>query len=410
MLLFEKNQCRLCDSGELKEVANFGETPLANDFFNEKVEYFKAPLILNRCEKCGHVQLAHVVSPDLLFSDYSYESGTSVSFRQHFFDYGQAILKELNTDPSKLCILDVGCNDGILLEFLSQSGVRSLGIDPAANMVEVCKSKSLNVTRGYFDEAFVKSKFSFLMGKVDLISANNVFAHIDDLSSAFTAAKLLLKPKGQIVFEVSYLIDVLEKGLFDTVYHEHVDYHHVSAVDRFCARLGMTLRKVDPIPSHGGSIRCWVINKENFSERDIGVSEFLEKERGFALDFTFFEDWLSRLSAVGDRLRRDIDAHKKLGGRVIAFGAPAKFTTFTHFFGIQAGYFDVVLDESSLKIGKYTPGGNFKIKDAKSFEFSNGDLVVVTAWNFGASIVSRYRPKVPASVCWITPLPNYKFN
>ena len=410
MSLREKTHCRLCKSIDLSEVANFGETPLANDFFREEVEYFKAPLVLNRCRVCSHVQLAHVVSAELLFSNYSYESGTSESFRQHFYDYGQAILQELKQNPSKLCVLDVGCNDGVLLEFLAQSGVHALGVDPAFHMVEVCKSKNLNVTRGYFDQDFVKSNFRSLKGKVDLISANNVFAHIDDLHSAFEAAKFLLKPQGQIVFEVSYLLDVLEHNLFDTVYHEHLDYHHVNAIDKFCESIGMTLRRVDPIPSHGGSIRCWVVNDVQFNNRHNSVDEYLEKEKQLGLNDSFFHRWFLRLSDIGNQLRRDIDAHKNLGGRVIAFGAPAKFTTFTHFFGIHNGYFDEVLDESSLKIGRYTPGGKFKIKDATSFNFSNCDLVVVTAWNFGDAIINRYKQTVPKSVRWITPLPKYKFD
>ena len=410
MSIFEKKYCRLCEGDNLSVVANFGVTPLANDFFAEKVEYFTAPLILKRCEACGHVQLAHVVSPDLLFSEYAYESGTSASFRQHFQTYGQEILEELDSEPSDLCVLDVGCNDGTLLEFLSQSGVSALGIDPASNMVDVCKSKGLSVIKGYFDLHFVETQFASFEEKVDLISANNVFAHIDDLSSAFESAKFLLKPDGQLVFEVSYLADVLEHDLFDTVYHEHLDYHHVTAIDRFCARKGMTLRKVDRIPSHGGSIRCWVTKGDKKKNRDGSVKKFLKQESHLAFDDSGFRNWFSRLSMIGKRLRDDLNVHKKRGGRVIAFGAPAKFTTFTHFFGIEAAHFDDVLDESILKIGKYTPGGNYKIQDAQSFSFRSDDLVVVTAWNFAVPIIKRYKTLVPETVRWITPLPDYKFD
>jgi SAM-dependent methyltransferase len=386
------SECRLCSSERLDLVLSLGSTPLANDFrslANPPGHYEEIPLDLLRCHACQHVQLAHVVSPQLLFSNYAYVSGTSSSFVGHFKQYADWISNSLEIPKGDL-VLEIGSNDCTLLSFLAESGYRCIGIDPAENIVKDAESNQYLSICSFFDQE-VADDIRKNHGEASLIIANNVFAHIKDLSKTIQLVSSLLKPSGYLVFEVSYLLDVIEKTLFDTIYHEHLDYHSVSALLPFLARYGLDVIDVIPISSHGGSIRVVAQFKSNIERRE-SVQLFLDKEKNSGLDSpAALLRFSNNLNLLAKTNRKFLLETKSEGKSIVGFGAPAKMTTLTYFFGITTGVFEFIVDDSPLKQNTYTPGGHTKVLSSEHLYDFNPDFVYILAWNFAESITSKHR-------------------
>ena len=232
MKFYTRRRCRLCDSFHLTTVVDLEYTPLANEFVSqeqlaENPEWLKDefPLYLAECVVCGHIQLPVVVDPERLFSNYVYVSGTSPVFVKHFENYAETILSRIDVSDSKL-VVDIGSNDGTLLRFFKQAGARVLGIDPAKGIAKKATEEGITTWARFFDDVACSDVLS-TSGSASVVVANNVFAHIDDLRSTAERIKRLLCSSGIFVFEVSYLLDVCQNTLFDTIYHEHLSYHHV---------------------------------------------------------------------------------------------------------------------------------------------------------------------------------------
>jgi hypothetical protein len=224
-----------------------------------------------------------------------------------------------------------------------------------------------------------------------LIIANNVFAHIKDLSNTIELVSSLLKPSGYLVFEVSYLLDVIEKTLFDTIYHEHLDYHSVNALVPFLEKYGLGVVDVIPISSHGGSIRV-VAQLNPRAKRNESVQQFLDQEKHSGLDtpaaLLRFSKNLTLLAKANQKFLLETRSD---GKSIVGFGAPAKMTTLTYFFGITTGVFEFIVDDSPLKQNTYAPGGHTKVLSSEHLYNFNPDFVYILAWNFAESIKSKHK-------------------
>ncbi len=242
-----RKTCRVCWSKNLVKVFDLGMTPLANSYLSkedlDKPEVFY-PLILNRCSDCGNYQLAHVVDSETLFSNYLYESSTSPVFVKHFKDFAFDMGK-------KDFVVDIGSNDGILLKPFQDMGCKVLGIEPATNLNSSVPMISM----------FWSSKLGKVLagqyGKADLITATNVFAHIDDLDDVIKGVKNLLTPNGIFVIEVTDVEKMLKDGTFDLIYHEHVNYWGKDTIRKFFELRNMEVTEIEDIPTHGGSLRVY---------------------------------------------------------------------------------------------------------------------------------------------------------
>jgi hypothetical protein len=242
--------CRVCKSRHLTEVADFGMTPLANNYITDKeldlAETFY-PLQVNACDDCGNIQLAHVVDPSLLFKEYLYVSSTSPVFVKHFEDFAKEYVKEFHPKD----IIDIGGNDGILLKPFEKLGCEVLNIDPAENI-----ESQIPTMRAFFSLEVARDALIWF-GQADLITATNVFAHIDDLDDVVEGVKVLLAENGQFMVEVCNLDQMLESGTFDLIYHEHLNYWTEQTLKTFFELRGMKVVKVEHIPVHGGSLRVY---------------------------------------------------------------------------------------------------------------------------------------------------------
>ena len=254
-----KTICRLCEGNNLDSVLDLTPTPLANEFVTSdliKIDQPTFPLGLSLCEDCSHVQLKHVVNRNAMFTDYVYVSGTSKVFVEHFKNYAKQVLDTFKPEKHSL-VIDIGSNDGTLLKFFQDAEYKVLGVDPAKNIAKLANDSGIETLIDFFDSKLAE-EIMIDRGRAEVILANNVFAHIDNLSDVTLGIRDLLTEDGIFIFEVSYLKDVVEKNLFDTIYHEHLSYHSLKPLTKFFHRHGMKIIDAREVSSHGGSLRVTV--------------------------------------------------------------------------------------------------------------------------------------------------------
>lgn len=356
------------------------------------------PLSLNRCGACDHVQLGVVVDPGRLFSHYLYTSGVAPTFRRHLAKMALA------TQPrSPGFVLEVASNDGTLLHEFRELGHRVLGVDPARNLAEECNKRGLPTLPEFFDEALALRVLRE-HGPADLVVANNVFAHADNLGSTARGVETVLTGDGRFVFEVAYLPIMLRNRYFDTVYHEHLSFHGLRPLVPFFERLGLRLWDAELVDSQGGSIRCHVMREAAAPPTTRRLAELLEAEDSVPAECAKLQGRVeeARMAYHGLLMTGMGDTRK----RVAAFGAPAKCVTLMAAFGIDSRSDwapTVIYDENPLKAGLYTPAPRIPIRPGYELLMKGDhDVCVVFAWNFEADVRKRYR-KFPGR--WLVPLP-----
>lgn len=362
------------------------------------------PLDVFFCATCGHVQLLDVVDPSVLFENYVYVSGTSPVFVKHFEDYAADLIGRF-TPAAGALVVDVGSNDGTLLGFFKRAGMKILGVDPARVIAEDATRRGVETWVGFFSPDLA-ARIRAERGPAAIVTANNVFAHIDDLGGVLAGVRSLLAPDGVFAFEVSYLGDVVEKTLFDTIYHEHLSYHSVKPLVRFFAANGMELIEALRVSSHGGSLRG--IAQLKGAPRKVGasVAEMLAYETSAGLDradtFVRFGHDIESIKSELSRLLRGLKAE---GKSVAGFGAPAKATTLMYHFGIGPDIVDFVVDDSPLKQGLFTPGLHIPVVPASELAARRPDYLIVLAWNFASAIIAKNAAFRENGGRFIVPLP-----
>jgi SAM-dependent methyltransferase len=402
-----RSTCRLCGGTDLTEVLKLAPTPPANAFvpaeaLGQAQERF--PLDVFFCGDCGHVQLLDVVDPRILFEHYVYVSGTSPVFVKHFQDYATDVLARFAV-PADGLVVEIGSNDGTLLGFFQKAGRRVLGIDPARDIAAAATSAGIETITGFFSPetaATIRAE----RGAASVVCANNVLAHIDDLAAVIDGVSSLLSPDGVLVFEVSYLVDVTEQVLFDTIYHEHLDYHTVKPLIPFLAAHGLELIDVVRVPSHGGSMRLTAQKAGGGRPIGASVAAAVAEEARLGLDqMATLLAFGQRIDAVGAELKTVLAQFKAEGKSIAGFGAPAKATTLMYHFGIGADVVDFIIDDSPLKQGLYSPGMHIPVLSSAAIAQRQPDVLVLLAWNFAQPIIAKNAAFHQAGGRFVVPLP-----
>jgi len=408
--------CRLCESKFYKISLKLIDTPLANELYKSKDLAKKAdrfPLELVMCESCRHVQLKHIVDPKRLFDDYVYKSGTSSFFRKHFKDLANSIAikyKEKNGYA-----LEVGSNDGILLDELTSHGIRCIGVEPSSDLVAECNNRNLEVFKGYFDDKFT----DFLLvkyGKASLVLGNNVFAHIQELKRAFENVYKILDADGVFIFEVAHLKNILTDGIFDTIYHEHMSYHSAYSIQKFANSTGFKLFDIEKISPHGGSLRFFLTKNlgENVSS---SVEKIIQEEIELGLNnekvLTKIGDNIVRIKAESQKL---IDfLIKNQNFKLIGYGAPAKVVTFLVQVELEEIEIVGIIEDNKHKQEKYLPGSGIRIMSMEIMNIfmtenfnPDNDLVacLIFPWNLKVEIISKLADLLPKGSKAVTFFPN----
>jgi SAM-dependent methyltransferase len=404
-----RSSCRLCESADLVRVLQLTPTPPANAFvtedgLNEDQPVF--PLNVFYCNNCAHVQLLDVVDPALLFENYVYVSGTSASFVKHFADYAEDVVNRFGPADGHGRVVDIGSNDGTLLAEFRKLGLNVLGIDPARDIASNATANGIETLACFFSPALA-AELASTRGQASIITANNVFAHADDLKGIVEGVRNLLAQDGVFVFEVSYLVDVFEKTLFDTIYHEHLAYHSVKPLERFFADNGMELFAASRVDSHGGSLRGYAQLSGGAHATDGSVESLIEFEKCLGLhQVETFVTFSEKINALGADLKSTLNELKAKGKSIAGFGAPAKATTLMYHFGIDDSVIDFIIDDNPLKQNMYSPGLHIPIVASEVLYQKSPDAVVILAWNFAEPIMNTHARYSDEGGLFIIPLPS----
>ena len=389
--VIHKSACRICKGSTLRRILSLGPTPPANAFLTtndlSRSEYYY-PLDVNLCGECGLVQLADVVDPRVLFKDYVYVSSTSPVFVAHFDTFAQDVFRRFSLSKKSL-VVDIGSNDGILLRPFKKLGTRVLGIEPDRTIAGLARKAGIPTVSEFFTQGTAR-RIVTKYGVADVITATNVFAHIDDIHAVAKGVKTLLKKDGVFIIEAPYLVDFLDKNLFDTVYHVHLSYFSVSALSHFFEGVGMRVIDVERVASHGGSLRVFAQKKSAAGTPSLAVQELLalEKLKELREEKTYLEYEL-RILENRAKLLSLLTGLKKSGKSIAGYGAPAKGNTLLNFFSIGRELLDYIVDDSPHKQGKHTPGKRIPVVASEGLIHNPPDYLLILAWNFAPSIIAK---------------------
>lgn len=402
--------CRLCKSKKLEKILDLGKTPPANSFLKksqlkDNEDFF--PLIVNFCVNCGQLQLGHIVSPEILFRDYVWVSSTSPVTVAHFEEYASSVFGKLKIKKGDL-VVEMGSNDGVLLKPFKKLGARVLGVDPARNVASRATREGIP-TLPYFFNLEVARQIAKKYGRAKVITANNVFAHIDDLDEIVNAVYELLDKEGAFIIEAPYNIDLLEKNLFDIIYHEHLSYLSITPLDIFFKSFGMQIFNVVRTPVHGGSVRIFVKMSGAKHKISKSVQKFIELERRKKLyDINVYRAFAKKIEENKIELVKLLRGLKEGKKTIAGYGAPAKATTLLYYFNIGKETLDFIVDDSPYKVGLFTPGKHIPVIATKELYTKKPDYVLILAWNFAKPIMKMHQRFKKEGGKFIIPVPKPK--
>ena len=372
----EKTTCICCGSKNLSLLLDLNKQPLANSYHDNTNELEKYPLGVNLCNDCYHVQLTHIVNPDLLFKDYLYVSGTSQTLKDNFEWFSEFVMEY--ADHYCESVLDIACNDGSQLDCFKSKGVDTYGIDPAENLYEL-SSKNHNVICDYFDSNLYDRTF-------DIITAQNVFAHNENAKQFLDDCSKLMHDNSYLFIQTSQA-EMIQNNQFDTIYHEHISFFNINSMNELAKRTDLNLIDVIKTPVHGISY-LFIFSKKNINKYLVQNLIDVERQRGLLSD-KLYSEYQNNVQTVVDNFKQTIIDARNEGYKIIGYGAAAKGMTFLNFANTKM---DIIIDDNPLKQNLYTPGTNTVIKSAKHIKTYSSDdkiLFVPLAWNFYNEIRTR---------------------
>jgi SAM-dependent methyltransferase len=402
-------KCLGCGQRLDEPFVNLGELPLANSYVkpgNKSDEETRYRLAVAYCPVCHLVQITHRVSPEDLFSNYLYFSSFSDAFLKHAEAMSESMTHQFALDSNSL-VIDIGSNDGYLLQFFRQKGIPVLGIEPAKNIAEVANERGIPTLATFFGPGAV-GQILREAGPSDIIIGNNVLAHVPLINDFLLSVNRCLKPGGSAVFEFPYLKDLLERIEFDTIYHEHVFYYSLNAIKILAERTGLELYDVSKQDIHGGSLRVF-LQKEKWNEISHSVIQILLEEEKYGITdkgiYDRFGDKVKRQKTILVEFLREL---RQKGKSIAAYGAAAKGNTLLNYTGINNDVIDFVVDKSPHKQGLLLPGTRIPILPQDELLKRMPDFTMILAWNFAEEILTQQDEYRKRGGKFIIPLPEIR--
>ena len=385
-------KCQICSNEKLQKVLFLGEHPPSDRFLNKdqlNQPEPKYPLELFFCDNCKLVQLGYAVPPEILFTDsFVYTTGSSGELVKNFSDLVEKLVKKFDLTSDDF-VVDIGSNDGTLLSNYHE-GITVLGIDPS-EAAKIAVQRGIPTQRTFFDEKTAKEISKH--GKAKIITATNVFAHVKELDSFMKGVFSLLTEDGVFVEESHYLLDMIQKMEYDSIYLEHLRYYSLKPLIRLFELYDMQVFDAKRISTHGGSLRVYACKKGAYEISENIPKILAEEEKKGLYEKQTFDDFAKRISTTKAKLMEILFKIKKDGKKIVGIGAPAKGNTLLNYCEINNDILDYLAEQGSLKVGKYSPGMHLRVVDEKQVFEDQPEYALLLAWNLKNIIVPKLKEK-----------------
>jgi len=384
--------CRACRTPLSRTFVDLGMSPLANSFVPmdkaEQGEVFY-PLHAYVCENCFLVQLGEFETPENIFSDeYAYFSSFSSSWLHHAEAYVAAMVARFGIGPDHH-VAEVASNDGYLLQYFLQRGVQVTGIEPAANCAQAAEAKGVRTESTFFHSQSARQLVAS-HGKADLMAANNVLAHVPDISDFVAGFREMLKPEGVVTFEFPHLARLIDSVQFDTIYHEHFSYLALGPVRSILAEQGLRVFDVEELSTHGGSLRVFACHAAAAHAQTLAVDALIEREAAQGLgDFAVYDGFADRVADIKDALLEFLIAARRAGKRVAGYGAPAKGNTLLNYCGVGPQHLAFTVDLNPVKQNRFLPGVRIPVLGVEEIARQKPDYLLILPWNLKDEIARQ---------------------
>jgi SAM-dependent methyltransferase len=384
-------KCRFC-GGPLVKVVDLGMSPLCESYvaknqLNSMEPFY--PLVVHVCRDCLLVQLQEYVAPDEIFQEYAYFSAYSDAWLDHAQRYVEITTARFGLGPMSR-VIELGSNDGYLLQFFVQTGIPALGIDPAANVARAAEARGVPTLVKFFGvETARELAEKNIQG--DLVLGNNVLAQVTNVNSFVEGVRIILKPHGVCTFEFPHLLKTIADNQFDQIYHEHFSYFTVLTTERIFSAHGMRIFDVEELWTHGGSLRIYTCHADDESHPTLpAVSALVRRERDAGLDrLEAYIEFADRVRATKRKLLSFLIEAKSSGKSLAGYGAPGKSSTLLNYCGIRTDFLDYTVDRNPYKQGKYLPGTHIPIFPPEKISETRPDYILILPWNLRDEVMSQ---------------------
>lgn len=408
-VIYRRKTCRACNNNDLELYFQLKPTPIGDAYITyDQINIIQDlyPIDLFMCKTCGLAQLLDVIDPDILYGTYIYNTVHSVGLNKHFENYSKEVASFCNL-PLNSLVIDLGSNDGTLLSFFKTNGYKVLGIEPAKHIAEQANKKGVDTFNSFFNKS-VSEEILKKYGKAKLITANNVFANIDEINDWVQGIENLLDHDGVFVFESYYLLDVIKNKVFDFIYHEHLTSFSIKPVIKLFSKYGLNLVAVQHVNTKGGSLR-YFIQKNNgpIKENDTVVIALKEEENFGLYEKETYQKFDKDIDVLKKQTLDYLTTAKQSGLKIAAFGASITGTTLTYHYEL-CKLLDYFVDDNTAKQGLYSPGIHLPVYPTSKIYEDKPDIVVLLAWRFADIFIENNKKYLENGGEFLLPVPIFK--
>ena len=408
--MIKKNKtCRACLSKKLTQILSYKKSPIGDEYITEDRLNIIQPLFpidTYQCIDCGFTQLLDVIDPEVLYGNYIYNTKSSPGLKKHFQDFVTNLLNKYSISDKSL-VIDIGSNDGVLLQEFKNKNMITLGIEPSK---EIAKKSNENGIKTYdeFLSLELTNKIIQEYGAADVITSNNVFANIDDIHNWIICVKNLMSTNAIYVFESFYLADVIENSVFDFIYHEHLSAFSVKPIKKLFEHFGLKLVDIEPIDTKGGSLRYYAQNQSGNLNISKNIEYYLEYENKKKLyDKETYDSFTIKINELKNKTLTYLRKAKNDGMKIAGFGASITCTTLIYHFEIEK-IIDYLVDDNEAKQGTFSPGSHIPVFSVEQLLIEKPDIIIILAWRFSDIIFETHKKILNNFDKIIIPVPEFK--